>query len=266
MNNFYSCRVSIICPVYNTELYLSDTIRSVLSQTYPHWELLLVIDAKSTDQSQRIATEWTRKDSRILVLESEFNLGVASNRNHGIRKAKGDFIAFLDSDDQWLPQKLDKQIQFMDAHSIEFSYHSYQQINENGQPLPLVRKAPTQVTYHDLLKTNSIGCLSVMIRTSLLKRHPFQSNVPHEDYLLWLEILKEISLAHGFHDVLALYRVLPNSRSGNKKNAALNRWTIYRKILHMSLLKSIYYFSHYTLNALLQRVKARRITPAYRPE
>jgi len=250
-------QVSIICPVYNAELYLGETISSVLSQTYPHWELLIVIDAKSTDQSLSLAKEWSSKDSRILILESIANLGVANNRNYGIQKAKGDFIAFLDADDLWFPQKLEKQILFMTSKSIDFSFHAYQQINKSGQQLPLLRHVPDQITYTDLLKTNAIGCLTVMVRSSLLKQFSFKPHLPHEDFLLWLELLKHIPCAYGLNDVLAFYRIVPSSRSSNKKLAALDRWSIYRKVLGLNVLKSIYYFSFYSFIAIFQRLKAR---------
>lgn len=249
-------RVSIICPVYNVEKYLDATISSVLAQTYSHWELLLIIDANSSDQSLSLAHKWAQQDSRILVLQSPAYMGVANNRNQGILKATGDYIAFLDSDDLWLPQKLEKQILFMTTHTLEFSYHSYQQIDPSGQLLPLIRQAPKYINYNSLLKTNAIGCLTVMVRSSLIKRHAFNPNVPHEDFLLWLELLKQIPQAQGLSEVLAHYRVLPQSRSSNKKHAAQDRWTIYRNILRLNIWVSLYYFMHYSLTALGQRLKA----------
>lgn len=248
-------RVSIICPVYNVEKYLDATVASVLAQTYPHWELLLVIDAKSSDQSLSLAKKWESQDPRILVLESPANLGVANNRNQGILKASGDYIAFLDSDDLWLPQKLEKQILFMLSSSVDFSYHSYQQIDHAGQFLPLIRHAPPQVNYSSLLKSNVIGCLTVMVHSSLIKRHAFRPHLPHEDFLLWLELLKQIPQAQGLSEVLAYYRVLPHSRSSNKKQAARDRWLIYRKILRLNFFTSLYYFIHYSLTAMSQRLK-----------
>lgn len=252
---FVTKRVSIICPVYNVEKYLDATVNSVFTQTYPHWELLLVIDANSSDQSLRLSHKWTKQDPRILVLESPTHLGVANNRNQGILKATGDYIAFLDSDDLWLPQKLEKQILFMNTYSVDFSFHSYQQIDPTGQLLPLIRQAPKNINYTSLLKTNAIGCLTVMVRSSLLKQHAFSPNLPHEDFLLWLELLKQIPQAQGLSEVLAYYRVLPQSRSSNKKHAARDRWVIYRKILGFNFLASLYYFTHYSLTALGQRLR-----------
>jgi len=254
--------VSVICPVYNAELYLEETIQSVLSQSYPHWELLLVMDTNSKDQSLVLAKKWSQKDPRIKVLESATNKGVAHNRNYGIQEAKGEFIAFLDADDLWLPKKLEKQILFMNTHSIDFSCHSYQQINISGERLSLIRRVPQRMNYSDLLKSNQIGCLTVMVRSTLLKKFSFKPQLPHEDFLLWLELLQQTP-SYGIDEVLALYRVMPQSRSSNKKQAALDRWFIYRKILKLSLIKSIYYFAHYASTAVLQRInRARAHTPS----
>lgn len=250
--------VSIICPVYNAELYLEETIQSVISQSYSHWELLVIMDANSIDQSLVLAKKWSQKDPRIKVLESATNLGVAHNRNYGIQEAKGDFIAFLDADDLWLPQKLEKQVLFMETRSIDFSCHSYQQINIHGERLSLIRRVPPRIDYFDLLKSNRIGCLTVMVRSSLLKKFSFKPQLPHEDFLLWLELLQQTP-SYGIDEVLGLYRVMPQSRSSNKKQAALNRWLIYRKILKLNLIKSIYYFIHYASMAAHQRINRSHV-------
>lgn len=245
--------VSIITPVYNADRFVEQTIRSVLGQSYDNWELLLLIDAKSRDASLDICLEWAKKDHRITVDSSPENLGVAANRNRGIEIAKGEFIAFLDSDDVWHPNKLKKQIAFMLVRKSDFSCHTYTQMSEMGDILPVVRECPTKITYSDLLKTNSIGCLSVLVRSQTLKQFKFRTNEPHEDFILWLEILKIIPIVHGLNENLAFYRVLPSSRSGNKKQAAKDRWHIYRNVLKLSFANSLYYFVNYVVHALLQR-------------
>ncbi len=264
MNQTASPLVSIICPVYNAEAYLGFTIESVLKQTYAHWELLLVIDAKGNQQSLFIAQDYANRDARIKLLQSPQNLGVASNRNAGIQQAQGDYLAFLDSDDLWLPQKLQKQIDFMVSQKVEFTFHSYQQMDTQGKLLPVIRKAPSSISYSQLLKSNVIGCLTVMLKTNVAKQFKFNTNIPHEDFIFWLQILNShstsievpsppLKLAYGLPDVLAHYRVLPNSRSGNKKQAALDRWYLYRHELQMNLLSSLYYFTHYIIAALFYR-------------
>lgn len=258
--------VSIICPVYNAEIYLPKTIDSVLAQTYIHWELLLVVDIKSHDQSLMIAQKYAQNDSRIKIIHSPNNKGVALNRNEGLQCAKGDFISFLDSDDLWLPQKLTKQVEFMIDKKLDFTFHSYQQIDPSGNLLPVIRWAPNSVSYTDLLKSNSIGCLTVMIRSSLAKQFQFKPHLPHEDFIYWLQILKTTQSvenenshssikAYGLSELLALYRVLPQSRSGNKKQAALDRWFLYRKELNLNLFYSFYYFTCYAVLAIFYRLK-----------
>ncbi len=246
--------VSIICPVYNAERFVDETIRSVLNQTYSNWELLLIVDAKSSDQALFICKNWQLRDPRIQVLEGPTNLGVANNRNNGIQAAKGEFIAFLDSDDVWLPEKLERQTSFMLKNRVEFSCHTYGQMAPDSSPLPLIRHCPPEITYVDLLKSNVIGCLTVMVRTSVIKQFSFNPLLPHEDFVLWLEILRKIPKAYGLDEKMALYRVLPQSRSGNKKQAALDRWNLYRQVLKLSFLETLYYFVSYAFKAVIQRV------------
>lgn len=245
--------ISIITPVYNAERYLDETIRSVIAQSYPHWELLLVVDSKSSDNSLKQAKTWAARESRIKVLEGPGNLGVANNRNRGIKQARGEYIAFLDADDLWQSDKLKQQLDFMRSNDCLFSCHSYQQMTVDSEPLPILREPPPAITYSDLLKENTIGCLTVMIKSSLLKDFSFRSDVPHEDFVLWLEILKQIPHVHGLQENLALYRVLPNSRSGDKKRAAKDRWHLYRKVIKLSLVASCYYFACYVWRALKVR-------------
>lgn len=247
--------ISVITPVYNAEEYLNQTVQSVIAQTYVHWELLLVIDAKSSDRSLALARDWALRDQRIKLIESPNNLGVANNRNHGIAQASGEYIAFLDSDDVWLPKKLETQLLFMQQHQSLFAFHTYQQITANGIELPVIRRSPTLIRYTDLLKENVIGCLTVMIESNLLKQHAFRSDVPHEDFILWLEILKTIPMAHGIDQNLARYRVLAQSRSADKRRSALDRWHLYRNVLKLPLVKALFYFANYAFHALRVRLR-----------
>lgn len=249
--------ISIITPVYNAERFLDETVRSVLAQTYREWELLLIIDAKSRDRSLVLAQEWAAKDPRIQVIALPTNLGVANNRNNGIRIASGEYTAFLDADDLWVPEKLSEQIMFMQRENCEFSCHSYQQMTEQGQLIPVVRRCPPSIHYNDLLKTNVIGCLTVMIKSSLLKKHSFKEQIPHEDFILWLELLKTLPEARGLNKTLAHYRVLPSSRSGDKKRAARERWYLYREVIGLNWWASVYYFSIYALSAIAIRLRGR---------
>ncbi len=247
MNN--SQLVSIVMPLYNCEKYIAETINSVLSQTYSNWELLIVDDC-STDTSVEIVKEFAQKDTRIKLCEFTQNSGVANARNKAIEKAKGRYIAFLDSDDIWLPKKLAKQIAFMQKTNTELSYTAYtvidEQSNEKGKFIP-----PKILTYSDLLKTCSIGCSTVVYDVEKVGKC-FLKNVGHEDYALWLEILKEQKNIFGITDVLAKYRLLSNSISGNKWNTAKYQWKIYREVEKLSLLKSCYYFVHYAFYGFIK--------------
>lgn len=250
-----SPRVSIVTPVYNAESYLEATIESVQAQTLTDWEHLLVIDFKSKDQSERIARKWAQKDPRIRVLSGEKNQGVAQNRNRGIDEAQGDYVAFLDADDLWLPEKLQKQVAFMDTAGVNFSFHSYAPINEKGTLSGPVRQIrSSKVSYRDLLKDNQIGCLSVLLRRSTLGSHRFYAG-GHEDFVLWLELLKAGEVARGLDECLAQYRIVPGSRSNNKLKAAHWRWRILRDVEKLGLLASLGFFSWYFYFSVFKRTR-----------
>lgn len=248
--------ISVITPAYNAEAFLAEAIHSVKAQSYTHWEHLIVVDAKSSDKTLEIARSYAAKDARIKVIHETQAQGVAANRNLAINSATGDYLAFLDSDDLWHHEKLEKQLHFMIANNISFSFHSYQPMRVNGQKLKRLRKAPAQVTYQNLLADNCIGCLTVMIRKDSTRQILFKDEF-HEDYCLWLDILKEQKLAHGMQEVLAYYRVVPASRSNNKRKAAIWRWDILRNREQLDLLNSVYHFSKYAVFSLRHRIGLR---------
>lgn len=235
--------VSIITPSYNASKFIEETLESILKQTYSNWELIIIDDC-STDNSIEILQPYIEQDSRIKVLLNETNLGAASSRNRGLDIANGDYIAFLDSDDLWLPQKLSKQIAFMQQENVLLSYTSYYAMNETGRTIGLYT-IKSKTTYHDLLKTSSIGTLTTIYSAKELGKFYFKQ-IGHEDYVMKLSILKRIPFAKGIQEPLAKYRILSNSLSSNKIKVATWQWYIYRNIEKLSLLKSIYYFMHYT--------------------
>ncbi len=248
MNN--SQLVSIIMPLYNCEKYIAETINSVLSQTYTNWELLIVDDF-SADNSVQIVKKFAEKDTRIKWWEFERNLGVATARNKAIEKAKGRYIAFLDSDDIWLPEKLAKQIAFMEETNTTLSYTAYtvidEQTNEKGNFIP-----PKSLTYSDLLKTCSIGCSTVMYATNSIGKVYMPDVKKRQDYVLWLSILKKEYKCRGLISCLVKYRKYGNSLSSNKRSASKYQWKIYREVEKLSLLKSCYYFVHYAFYGFLK--------------
>ena len=243
-------KVSIIVPMYNAEKFIGKTIESVLSQTYENWEMLIMNDV-STDNSLAVVNEYAKKDDRIKVVNTEKNMGVVKGRNHLIDLANGKYIAFLDADDYWHSQKLEKQIQFMKEKNAGISCTEYTRVKENGEKINEV-VIKSEISYTDMLKNNYLGCLTVMYDVEKVGKRYFKELEKNEDYVLWLEIVKDVKTIYGLKENLAYYRVLDNSRSSNKSKTAKVRWEIYRKIEKLSLLKSIYYFMHYAVRAVLK--------------
>lgn len=245
--------VSIITPSYNSEKFIGKTIESVLAQTYQNWEMIIV-DDKSTDSSTDIIKNYTEKDERIRLIMLNKNGGVASARNKAILECKGDYIAFLDSDDLWLPEKLEKQLNFMLENHHAFTYLSYEKINSKGEVIGKVN-APAKISYHDLLKTCYPGCLTVMIDVEVLKGMFIPLGTKREDYAFWLKIIKQTHYAFGLDQVLAQYRLHPDQNSRIKLHMAKETWNLYRDIERLSFFKTLYYFSNYAIRGVLRTYK-----------
>jgi teichuronic acid biosynthesis glycosyltransferase TuaG len=244
--------VSIITPLYNSEKYIAETIESVLAQTYSNWEMIIVDDC-SKDNSTKIVEEYQKKDRRIKLYRNEINKGVSYTRNRAIDLSQGKYIAFLDSDDLWKKEKLEKQIKFMEEKNVVLSYTAYEKINEDGSKRGEVR-VPDKLDYEELLKNCLIGFLTAIYRKEELKDFKF-INSKAEDYIFWLSILKRINYAYGLNEILASYRVLNNSRSSNKIDIVKFHWKIYRKIEKLSLQRSIYYYLIYIKRGLKRYFK-----------
>ncbi len=243
--------VSIIMPAYNSEATLPDSIASVTSQTFASWELIIVDDA-SSDATFRKAQEFARNEPRIRVLRLPQNSGVAHARNVGMQEARGRFLAFLDSDDLWVPHKLERQVAIMRGRHLSFTFAQYRRLLPDGHLGPII-PVPKQVDYQTLLKGNVIGCLTVMIDRT--KISPFSMmDIGHEDFVAWLQILKCGVTAWGIQEDLARYRVSVASMSGKKWRSAMWTWSIYRRIEKLSLLKCAWCFLAYSSRSL--RVRA----------
>jgi glycosyltransferase involved in cell wall biosynthesis len=234
--------VSIITPLYNSKDFLEDTINSVLRQSYRNFEMIIVDDS-SNDGSCAIAETYTKKDKRIILIRLKQNCGVARARNVAIEASNGRYIAFLDSDDLWLPEKLEKQIAFMREKKAVFTYTAYRIIDEKNNMGGIV-SVPARIDYKGLLNSCVIGCLTAMYDIESIGKQ-FMPEVDKEEYILWLRILKAGNVAHGLNEPLALYRVRSNSISHDKLNAARCQWNIYRKVENLSLLRSVYHFTSY---------------------
>lgn len=249
-------QLTIITPVYNAERFLTETLKSVQAQTFQDWEHLLVIDAKSSDRSLQIALAHAEKDPRIQVLQSPAARGAAKNRNLGLDQARGEFVAFLDADDTWSPEKSKLQIEQMQAKSWDFSFTAFSRMSEDGSNLSTAALMPTEVTYTDLLKHNAIASHTVILRRKRIGAHRFPDTV-HEDFAFWLELLRHGGAAHGLNENLAQYRRVSGSRANNKLKAALWRWKILRDFEKISLPQSIYYFTVYAVKSLILHSKTR---------
>ena len=219
--------VSIVMPAYNCEKYVVEAINSILAQTYRNWELL-VLDDGSKDNTLRIIEEFSQKDSRIKALPNGKNMGVSATRNRGIELASGDWIAFLDSDDMWEPFKLEKQFQVVEKKSAEFLFTGASYINEEGEPFKGIFEVPEKVTYKKLRNQNVISCSSVLVKKKYFENIKMEKDEMHEDYAVWLRILKLGVTAYGVNEPLLIYRISRNSKSGNKMKTVKMTYKVFR--------------------------------------
>ena len=240
--------VSIITPSYNSKRFISETIESIRNQTYQNYELIIVDDC-SKDDSWEFIKGYVSNDSRIRIFQLDKNSGAALARNHGIRQAKGKYLAFLDSDDVWHPQKLEKQVNFMEKNGYNFTFTNYEMMDEQGADLNRQVLCPPAINYKQLLKNTTIGCLTVML--NIQKLGPVQMpNLQPEDTALWLKILRNNEQAYCLQEILASYRVVGNSASSNKLNVAKKMWIVYRKSEEIPTWRASWYFIRYAINAV----------------
>ena len=235
--------VSIITPSYNSGLFISKTIKSVLAQTYQLWEMIIVDDS-SFDDSTEIIQSYVDKDTRIRLIRLNKKSGPAFARNTAIKEARGQYIAFLDSDDLWLPIKLERQLEFMNKNNLAFTYSSYELIDENDKKIGHFKTRPN-ITYKTMLKTCSVGCLTAIYSTKKLGKI-FMPDIPkRQDYALWLKILKLTNEVAGDKETFAQYRIRKSSLSSNKVKSAQHQWKVYRDVEKLNFFRSITYFIQY---------------------
>lgn len=241
--------VSVIMPCYNMAQFVSGSIESVQFQSYKNWELLIVDDA-STDNSVGIVKSYYAQDERIHLFVKNIHSGIADSRNQAIRMAQGHFLAFLDADDIWHPEKIECQLHFMTEKHVGFSYSTYDWIDENGQTLNKVIKTVGNMTYKDYLRNTVIGCSTVMVDTEIVGEVVVPKFRTSEDTATWLNILKQGFVAYAIETPLVSYRIRRKSASSNKFKAARDLWSVYRKQEKLSTIQASGYFCSYAYNAL----------------
>jgi glycosyltransferase involved in cell wall biosynthesis len=243
--------VSVVTPVWNAAATLAETVASVRAQGFEDWELILVDDA-STDGTPELARALADPDPRIRILTLAENGGPAAARNAGIRAARGRYIAFVDADDLWRPQKLARQIGFMRAEGHALTFSAYRRIAADGRPLGIVRP-PARVDRAELLKGNVIGCLTAVYDSAAVGRLEMPPIRRRQDYGLWLAILARVPHAHALPEVLADYRVHTGSLSADKLGAVRATWALYRDVERLSRPRAAFYFAHNLAGALVKR-------------
>lgn len=247
--------VSIIVPVYNSEDFIDNTIKTVLDQTYLNWELLLINDC-STDNSEDIIKKYLKMDKRIKLLNNQNNSKAAITRNNGIKASNGRYICFLDADDLWDKKKLEKQILFMKENKCAFSFTGYEFANNDGVPNGKKVYVPNKINYKEALKNTTIWTSTVMFDMCILNKDDiYMPNVERgQDTATWWKVLKKIDYAYGLNEILSFYRRSVGTLSSNKFKALKRTWNLYRKVEKLNIFSSLYYFAFYCINALKRRI------------
>ena len=248
--------ISIITPTYNSSKYITKTIQSVISQTYIDWELIIIDDC-SSDDTIKIVESFILLDERIKLIQNQNNRGAAFSRNTGMIKSKSDYLAFIDSDDVWEKDKLQKQLLFMKDNNISFSFTAYLIIdnlgNSTGRTVDSKQKG--SFSYEDMLaKKATLGCSTVMLNKNsfkgLLQMPELRTG---QDYAFWLKLLKNTNQkAYILPSIFTQYRITPNSISRNKLKKAKRQWAIYRNNENLNFVISSYYFCFYAFRAVFR--------------
>ena len=240
--------ISVIMAAYNAEYTIELAINSVLNQTYHNFELLIVDDC-SIDSTAKIVKSYVEKDQRVRLITNPQNSGVSYTRHHGLEEAKGRWIAILDSDDAWTTKKLEKQIVFQREKNADILYTGSAFMDANGKKIDYYLHVPKEITYKQLLKQNLISNSSSLVRKELYEKYYATGDNIHEDFAIWLQILRRGYKACGVDEPLLIYRIAKTSKSGNKLKSAKMNWNTYRYI-GLGICSSIYYECCYIFNGL----------------
>ena len=245
--------ISVIMPCYDMEKFIASSIQSVSAQTFNDWELLIVDDA-STDKTAEIVQRFQEADSRIHFAAKSMHTGIAATRNQAIGMAKGQYLAFLDADDVWHPDKLEKQLDFMKTRNIGFSYSAYNWIDEAGNELGKTILTAGDLNYNDYLHNTIIGCSTVMVDTNITGPISVPGFRTSEDAATWLNILKKGFKAYALSEILVSYRIRRKSASSNKIKAAFDLWKVYRQQEKLTFFVAAECFLSYAYHSIKKRL------------
>lgn len=248
--------VSIIIPTYNTEKFIRDTLQSVQNQTYQNWEMILVDDA-STDKTVSVIEEFAKNDDRIKLFKLEKNSGNGFARNIAVEKASGKYIAYLDADDLWFPEKLEKQIEFLKANNLPFTFSFYDCIDEEGNLLKRRVEAPINLTYSKLFFCNYVGNLTAIYDADYFGKIILEATQKRQDWRLWLTILKQIQVTKPVPEPLAFYRIRKNSISSSKFKLIKHNFGVYREFHGFNFVFSVLLMTRFLFTQLI--IKPRYI-------
>jgi teichuronic acid biosynthesis glycosyltransferase TuaG len=230
--------VSIITPTYNAEKYIRQTLQSVINQSYQNWEMILADDA-STDNTVAIIEEFSQKDYRIKLFKLPENRGNGFARNAALEKASGKYMAYLDADDLWFPEKLEKQIQFLKAKNLHFTFSFYDSIDEEGNDLNRRVEAPSPLSYKQLFFCNYVGNLTAIYDADYFGKIILETSQKRQDWRIWLTILKQIKTAKPVPESLAFYRIRKDSVSSSKFKLIKHNFGVYKEFHGYNFLFSI---------------------------
>ena len=248
--------ISIIVPVYNVENFIEETMESVLAQTYADWELLLVEDC-SNDNTVTLIRQYMERtgDSRIRLLRQPANMGAARARNRGLREAEGRYVSYLDADDLWVPQKLEKELAFMKEKDAAFAFTGYEFADERGRGTGKVVHVPEMLTYKQALSNTTIFTTTVMFDTKKIPKEQLEMPVmKSEDTALWFKVLRSGIVAYGLDENLVKYRRAGRTLSSNKLEAIRRIWNLYRRAEGMNVISSAGHFCFWALRAVKRRI------------
>lgn len=243
--------ISVIIPSYNSAQYVGQAVKSALSQTIQEEVEVIVIDDASSDHTQEAVKEISANMAKrsLIYCRNEKNLGVAETRNKGIRMAKGEYIAFLDADDWWDLEKLDMQADLIKKRDCPFVFSGRELMDANGEPTGKIIDVPNSASYKTLLLTNCVPCSSVLMKTSVAREFYMSHDELHEDYIMWLRVLKKYGEAFAVKKPLLKSRLSEGGKSRNKLESAKMHYKVYR-LMGIPAWKSIWFFLCYAVNGV----------------